>query len=245
MKAIGCVKEVNLYPVKSMRGTRVREASLYWYGLNGDRKYAFVRPNTPSGFPWLTGRELPRLLQYEPYFVSPDEPMRSDIRVKTPSGEVLPLASSELKQALSAGHDEDLSLLHLNRGTYDAMPLSLITENTLKRLECTLNQPLDLRRFRANLVLQTDGEAETTWLNASLTFGERPDSAEIRVSHRTKRCVMVNLEPETGEHDARVLKEVAKTMQACASVYVIVSKLGNIKVGDTVYLKHNGAQVSS
>ena len=59
MKAVGYVKEVNLYPVKSMQGVSVPEATLYWYGLNGDRKYAFVRTDTNSSFPWLTGRELP------------------------------------------------------------------------------------------------------------------------------------------------------------------------------------------
>ena len=48
---VGRVKEVNLYPVKSMRGTSVREASLYWYGLEGDRKYAFVKPGARSSFP--------------------------------------------------------------------------------------------------------------------------------------------------------------------------------------------------
>ena len=241
MEPIGIVKEVNLYPVKSMRGVSVSEASLYWYGLNGDRKYAFIRSSTRSGFPWLTGREMPELLQYEPQFISPDEPMKSDICVKTPDGQMFPLESPALNQALATEYGEDISLLHLNRGTYDAMPVSLITENTLHNLEHNLSEPLDPRRFRANLVLRTDreGEAETTWLNAALTFGG-PDSAKIRVSHRTKRCVMINLEPETGEHDARVLKEVARTMQACAGVYGTVSRLGSIKVGDTVYLEHNG-----
>ena len=79
MKAVGSVREINLYPVKSMRGVSVSEADLYWYGLNGDRKYAFVRSDTPSGFPWLTGRGLSELLRYEPRFLTPDAPMTSDI----------------------------------------------------------------------------------------------------------------------------------------------------------------------
>ena len=240
MKAVGCVKEVNLYPVKSMQGVSVPEATLYWYGLNGDRKYAFVRKDTNSSFPWLTGRELPQLLQYEPHFASPDEPMKSDICVHTPSGQTLPLESPELKRALATGYGGDISLLHLNRGTYDAMPVSLMTEATLETLQRTLDEPLDPRRFRANLVLQTDdGELETDWLGASLTLGNRSDSATIYVSHRTKRCVMIGLEPESGENNPQILKEVAKTMRACAGVYGTVSKLGNVKVGDTVYLERN------
>ena len=228
-----------------MQGVSVSEAALYWYGLNGDRKYAFVKSATRSGFPWLTGRDVPKLLQYEPLFASPDEPTKSDIRVKTPSGRVLPLTSPELEQALAAEYGADLSLLHLSRGTYDAMPVSLISEGTLGTLQRTLVQPLDPRRFRANLVLQTDDrgeDVETSWLGAQLTFGERPDSARISVSHRTKRCVMVNLEPETGEHDAGILKEVAKMMQACAGVYGTVTRLGRIQVGDAIYLEHNEKQ---
>ena len=242
MKPIGIVKEVNLYPVKSMQGVSVSEATLYWYGLNGDRKCAFVRTDANSSFPWLTGRELPQLLQYEPHFASPDEPMKSDICVYTPSGQTLPLESPELKQALATDYGGDISLLHLNRGTYDAMPVSLMTTETLETLQRTLDEPLDPRRFRANLIVQTediDEEPETGWLNASLTFGNRSDPATINVSHRTKRCVMIGLEPESGENNPKILKEVARTMQACAGVYGSVLKLGNVKVGDTVYLERS------
>ena len=55
--SIGTIKALNLYPVKSMRGVSVAEATLYWYGLNGDRKYAFVQDKPHSSFPWLTARE--------------------------------------------------------------------------------------------------------------------------------------------------------------------------------------------
>ena len=122
------------------------------------------------------------------------------------------------------------------------MPVSLVTSETLETLQHNLSEPLDPRRFRANLVLQTeyrDEEPETKWLNASLTFGERPDSAKISVNYRTKRCVMIGLEPESGDNSPQILKEVAQTMQACAGVYGTVSKLGNIKVRDTVYLERN------
>ena len=240
MKAVGSVQEINLYPVKSMQGISVPKAKLYWYGLNGDRKYAFIRSDTPSGFPWLTGRELPELLQYEPRFVTPDEAMTSDICVNTPSGQTLPLTSAQLGQALTSSCGAAVSLLHLNRGTYDCMPVSLMTEATLETVQRNLGKPLDRRRFRSNLTIRTDddtGEPEKTWLDASLIFGERPDSARVSVNYQTKRCVMVNLEPDNGENSPEVLKTVAETMQACAGVYGAVSRLGTIHVGDTVYLE--------
>lgn len=243
MKAVGSVQEVSLYPVKSMRGVSVPEAKLYWYGLNGDRKYAFVRSDTPSGFPWLTGRELPELLQYEPRFLTPDEPMTSDICVYPPSGQPLPLGSAQLGKSLSSGYGKAVSLIHLNRGTYDCMPVSLISKATLSKVQADLDTPLDRRRFRANLVVQTDtdidGEPEKTWLGASLTFGKREDSARISVTYRTKRCVMVNLEPDTGQNSPEILKSVAEKMEACAGVYGTVSRLGTVELGDTVYLERH------
>lgn len=242
MKAVGRVQEINLYPVKSMRGVSVLEATLYWYGLNGDRKYAFVRSDTLSGFPWLTARELPELLQYEPRFLTPDEPMTSDVCVYTPSEQALPLTSAQLGQSLSSRCGENISLLHLNRGTYDCMPVSLVTNATFASIQRSLNEPLDHRRFRSNLVIQTDdigGEPEKTWLGASLTFGERPNSAQISVTYRTKRCVMVDLEPISRENSPKVLRHIAETMQACAGVYGVVSRLGTVELGDTVYVEHH------
>ena len=238
---VGSVKEINLYPVKSMQGVSVSEAELYWYGLNGDRKYAFVRSDARSGFPWLTGRELPDLLRYEPRLTL-DEPMTSDVDVYTPSGQALLLGSAQLEQTLTSSYGAAVSLLRLNRGTYDCMPVSLISDATLASLQRGSSRTLDCRRFRSNLVIQTDntgGEPERTWLGASLTFGERPDSARVNINYRTKRCVMVNLEPDSGKSDPEVLMRVAEKMQACAGVYGAVSRLGSVKVGDSVYLEHH------
>ena len=245
MQVVGRVQEVNLYPVKSIRGVSVPEANLYWYGFNGDRKYAFVRSDARSGFPWLTARELPELLRYEPRFLTPDEPMTSDVDVCTPDGQALPLESGQLGQSLTSSYGAPVSLLHLNRGTYDCMPVSLITDATFASIQNSLNEPLDRRRFRSNLVIQTDAdtatgrEPEKAWLGAFLTFGERPDSARININYQIKRCVTVNLEPDSGENSPKVLKTVAENFQACAGVYGAVSRLGSVRVGDTVYLEHH------
>ena len=242
MKAVGSVQEINLYPVKSMRGVSVPKAKLYWYGLNGDRKYAFVRSDTPSGFPWLTGREVPELLRYEPRFLTPDEPMTSDICVRTPSGQTLPLGSAELEQTLTSSYGSSVLLLHLNRGTYDCMPMSLVTDATFASIQSGLNKPLDRRRFRPNLVIQTEdigAEPEKAWLGASLTFGKRPDSARVSISYPIKRCVMVNLEPDSGKNSPEVSNYVVETMQACAGVYGAVSRPGTVELGDSVYLEHH------
>ena len=74
------------YPVKSMRGERIDATQVYWHGLAGDRRFAFVRGGNTSRFPWLTGREVPNLLRYAPYFVESANPGASQVRVITPDG---------------------------------------------------------------------------------------------------------------------------------------------------------------
>ena len=82
-RRVGLLKSVHLYPVKSMQGCEVAEAQVYWYGLNGDRKYACLRDDARSGFPWLTGRDLSDLLAFRPHFLEPGDPHASPVAVTT------------------------------------------------------------------------------------------------------------------------------------------------------------------
>lgn len=235
---VGHVKELFLYPVKSMRGISVPQVTCYWYGVNGDRKVAFTRAGILSGFPWLTGRELPALLKYEPYFVDSQSPNSSPIRVRTPDNRDLPLEGSELAQELSAAYGDAISLLKLKRGTFDCMPLSLITSATLSKLEQAAGRALDVRRFRPNvLVEEIDGVSEEAWAGSVLTFGDRDDAARIQANYPTERCVMINLDPHSAESDPRVLKAVTRKNNALAGIYAAVSRPGTIRVGDAVYLE--------
>src|SRR5438128_11899750 len=61
---IGHVEAIFRYPVKSMGGESLTEATLGWHGLAGDRRLAFRRMNDCSGFPWLSASQLPALLLF-------------------------------------------------------------------------------------------------------------------------------------------------------------------------------------
>ena len=130
---VGTVKEINIYPVKSMRGVSVEYADVYWYGLNGDRTYAFIHDDAASGFPWLTAREHPNLLQYQPYFVDSVSPLKSEVRVLTPTGD--DIALTELQSELAQVYPKPISLLKLMRGAFDCMPVSIISSSSLSTFE--------------------------------------------------------------------------------------------------------------
>ena len=129
---IGVVKAIYLYPVKSMRGLAVEEATLWWYGLNGDRKCAFVRSDNQSGFPWLTARQLPAMVHYQPHFVDPTDRIRSAITVTTPSDADLSLDDPRLAQELADAYGASVQLMKISRGIFDAMPVSLFSTTTLQ-----------------------------------------------------------------------------------------------------------------
>jgi uncharacterized protein len=235
---IGIVKEINLFPVKSMRGVSVEHADVYWYGLNGDRKYAFIHDDAKSGFPWLTAREHPKLLQYQPYFVDPTSPLKSEIRILTPAG--ADVALSDLQGELARAYPKPISLLKLMRGTFDCMPVSIISSSSISTLETFLGEPLDGRRFRSNILLETESTEdfpEHSWLNQTLVFGEHTNAVRMAIHYQTKRCVMVNLQPETGESNSGILKIIAQLSSNHAGVYGSLQTLGTIRVGDNVYLQ--------
>ena len=53
---------------------------------------------------------------------------------------------------------------------------------------------------------------------------------------RDERCVMINIDPETAEKDARVMKTVVRLNENMAGVYTTVVRTGTIRVGDPVSL---------
>jgi uncharacterized protein YcbX len=63
----------------------------------------------------------------------------------------------------------------------------------------------------------------------------------MRVDRRDQRCVMVNVDPATGERDARVLRAIAAHRDAYLGVYGSVVTPGRVTTGDAVVLEVNPA----
>src|SRR5262245_725382 len=131
MVSIGNVRELVRYPVKSMAGIAAESAVLGWYGLEGDRRFAFRRFGDESGMPWLTSSRLPELLLYQPV-ASDDgtgEPLPT--RVRTPSGSQLELGSPELKAEIAGRLGSGVELMKLRHGIFDEAPISVISQATI------------------------------------------------------------------------------------------------------------------
>jgi MOSC domain-containing protein len=239
MIRLGRVRELVRYPVKSMAGTAAESAYLGWHGLNGDRRFAFRRLGDDSGFPFLTAGRHPELLLYHPFGLdeSSGEPLPTHIR--TPSGAELELRSPALREEISTRSGIGVELMKFKHGIFDEGLISVISLATIAGIGRTAGLELDRRRFRANILLETD-ETETfhedAWVGGTLVFGDSEPTPAVSVTMRDLRCVMVNLDPDTASQDARVMKTVVGLNANNAGVYGTVVRPGVIHVGQSVSL---------
>ena len=247
---LGRISAIFRYPVKSMAGELLDVARLSWHGIQGDRRLAFRRLTDKSGFPWLTASKLPQLLLYKPVRLDSNANSKNGellpTHVRTPDGEEYELRSDELREELSNRYGSDVELMNLKHGIFDESPISVISLGTVHSVARESGRGMDLcdlRRFRPNVVIETDSAEpfeEDRWVGRTLTFGEGNSGAApmaaIGVTMRDERCVMVNLDPDTAERDSEVMKTVVRMNENCAGVYGTVVRAGELRVGQVVTL---------
>ena len=239
IKQLGHVCELVRYPVKSMAGIATESAVLGWHGLDGDRRFAFRRLGDDSGFPWLSASRLPELLLYHPLGLDErtGEPLLTHIR--TPAGAHVELRGKELESEIAERYGSGVELMNFKHGIFDDASVSVISLGTIAGLSRATGVDLDRRRFRANIVLETHNPEpfeEDEWVGGRLVFGECEPSPAVSVTARDLRCMMVNLDPDTGIQDARVMKTVVRLNANNAGVYGTVVRTGTIRVGCPVSL---------
>jgi uncharacterized protein YcbX len=229
---VGRLAAVLRYPVKSMAAEPVEDVDVSWHGLSGDRRWAFVRPHlSRNGFPWLTLRQRNDLNSYHPSWLEPERPDASAVIVRTPSGARFDVT----EPALAAELGDGVRVMKLNRGTFDTMPLSLITTRTVENLGALLGTELNVLRFRPNLVVEAFGAAfpEDEWVGRTLTIG----TTWMRIDARDKRCVVVNIDPVSGRRDPAVLTAITAHRETRLGVYGSTMRPGRVAVGDSVVLQ--------
>ena len=232
MSEVGRVAALWRYPVKSMAAESVEAVEVSWHGLAGDRRWAFVRGGVErSGFPWMTIRERAEMGHYRPSFADPSRPDHSRTVVRTPGGDDLAVVDPALAAELGDG----VRVIKQDRGVFDAMPLSLISTQSVAALGALVGAELEAQRFRPNLLIDAPGEAafpEEAWLSAVLRIG----AMRMRVDQQDERCVVVNVDPVTGERNHAVLRTLARERAACIGVYGSTVEPGRVAVGDPVFL---------
>ncbi len=261
MSRIGTVKNLWRYPVKSMRGEEMAEIFVGYGGVYGDRLFAVESSANAKGFPFFTGRDQRTMICYRPRFRQPEKAVQPRNRpeaeslgsgttpipasaaelmldVETPDGQTFAIDDPALLQHLSAGAapGPTLTLLRSDKAITDCRPLSLISLQTVSQLAEESGTAPDPRRFRANFYLDLAsgaGFGEDQFVGKTLRLGER---ATISVVGRDGRCLMITLDPDTGEKEPTILKTVAQRHEGRAGIYAAVLVEGMVRAGDAVEL---------
>ncbi len=232
MTGVGRVAGLWRHPVKSMAAEALTGVEVSWHGLEGDRRWAFIRDGqVRSGFPWLTIRERPELAHYRPRFAEPDRPNASRVLVRMPSGGELDVADPALAAELGPG----VRVIKQDRGVFDTMPLSLLTTQTLAGLGRLVRTDLAVGRFRPNVLVDAFGRdfPEDAWVGRVLRIG----GLRMRVDQRDKRCVVVAVDPVTLLRDPAILRAIARERDTRLGVYGSTVDPGRVRVGDPVELE--------
>jgi hypothetical protein len=130
--------------------------------------------------------------------------------------------------------------MRMKHGIFDDACVSAIAVGTIRSIAQMAGHELDIRRFRPNLVIDTQGAEpfeEDRWVGKVLEFGSDGTGPAVSVTMRDLRCVMINLDPDTAEANADIMKTVIRMNENYAGIYGTVVRTGELRVGQVVGLR--------
>jgi MOSC domain-containing protein len=227
MQKLGRVARLRRYPVKSMKGEELEEAFFEKNGVIGDRLYAFFDERGKAGrqfpWPWITARQVPEMLLYEPRYKS-----KGTSELEFISNDKEPFVSFvEKKYSLKVrlGFDE--------KRNHDSEPVSLLGMSTIAQLERESIQ-LEPERFRANIYAEWEDPEpffEDGLVGKILSIG----SVKIRLLRKNSRCQIPTLDPDTAVPSMKVLENITRNHSGFTGVYASVEKTGVVNRGDEIF----------
>jgi uncharacterized protein YcbX len=254
------ISALYVYPVKSCRGIRVEHARVVRRGFEHDRRWMVVDDDgqflTQRQLPALCrirtslepeGIELATEGR-RPYLLPLEQEHGEEAQVTVWGHETPAVRHAQASRWLSEAVGHSCSLVFMpNRheravdprrakpgdivSFADGYPFLLISEASLSDLNSRLATPLQMERFRPNIVITgSSAFAEDEW--DRLTLGQ----LEFRGAKRCDRCVVTTLDPLTGEAGKEPLRTLAKYRRSEGKVWFGMNLIhdgeGSLSVGD-------------
>jgi len=165
----------------------------------------------------------------------PDEHSRAEIDPRTVFGDV---AVAKVTSGFTeATLPDSFGLPH---GTFfDSAMIHVLATGSLEHMRSLIgaDAQLDPRRFRPNIVVETDprlsGFVEDEWLGGTLEAGS---AVKIVALQQALRCVMTTHAQSELPRDLRILRTAAQHHSAKLGVFASVGAPGKVRVGDAVCL---------
>ncbi|MDX6555333.1 MAG: uncharacterized protein QOD86_1528 [Miltoncostaeaceae bacterium] len=201
------------YPVKSLGGEPLSEAELTLDGVAGDRLVHVAVPWGP-----ITGRTKHGLLTI-PASTGPDgRPLVAGHPWDGPE-------AAEMIRATAGDHARLVAYDGPER--FDVLNLLVATDGGVADLG------VDVRRLRPNLLIGgVEPGEERTWGGRALAIGD----ALIGILNLRQRCVVTTIDPDTGEQDVGVLRDINDRFEGRVALNCWVIRPGTIRPGEPVEL---------
>ncbi|MBR1221531.1 MOSC domain-containing protein [Bradyrhizobium sp. U87765 SZCCT0131] len=260
------IREIWLYPVKGLRGRSVPDARVEPWGLAADRRWMVVDASgrfvTQRKLAILS--TIGACLSPDGLLLSGPDGSSVKLRVPEPAVRCEVSVWDDHSAAVLANHDANTWISRLLDGDYrlvymespgtarpvdprfgiatdrvsfaDEFPLLLVNKASLDDLNARLEHPVDIRRFRANVVVEDAAAwAEDGW--RALEFG----GVRFRVAKPCSRCAVITIDQEQGRRsrDNEPLRTLATFRrnargEVIFGQYLIPDGSGRIRTGDAV-----------
>ena len=205
------VSEIWRYPVKSLKGERLKETEITKLGIPGDRQIAVIRAINGR---FLTSRSKPTLLGLQGSINADGVPTINGHRWD--SAEALQLVRE------AAGEPVTLEQVPAPQA-FDVLPLLVATDGAARYLN------IDHRRLRPNIFLADVPDLEErNWPGRVIAIG----SVRIHAEKLRDRCVMTTFHPDTQQQDPSVLHRIVYELDGSTALDSSVITPGRIRVGD-------------
>ncbi|WP_234669636.1 MOSC domain-containing protein [Dyadobacter sp. CY261] len=264
------LSEIWVYPVKSLAGQRVTQCRAGWAGLEYDRQWMITGKNgifltqralpqmaliqagvTSEGLllsecgnaenhllvPFLSAAGIVRQVKvWDDWVTSRSEGQQADHWLSERLGRAVSLV--RMQENLSK---RSFSVPDYPQGALsfaDDFPYHLVSQSSIDDLNTRLDDSVSVRRFRPNFVIAGAlPYADDHW------FRFRMGDAAFAAPSRCDRCVMVNVDPATGEKGKQPLKSLASYRREDRKIHfgqnLIATAEGVVREGDILTVTAN------
>jgi uncharacterized protein YcbX len=262
MSANYTVKELYIYPIKSLAGIKCKSLKTEEMGFENDRRWMLIDEENH----FMTQRKYPMMSQFYP------EISKGEINVSYEGKKHDFLMTENLQEAiLSEVWDDESKVVEVNKATSkwfseqlglicklvkilnkgdrkhsstklnktlnvslaDGYPYLLIGTKSLDFLNEKLEEKISISRFRPNIVITTETPHEE---DAFDTF--KIGNVDFKNAKRCERCIMINNNPTNGEVKKEPLKTLSTYRKVNNSVLfgtnVVALNYDVIQLGDKV-----------
>lgn len=254
------VRQLFCHPVKGLTPNAIDRAEfLADWGMQGDRAFALMfddldhppAPNTP----WRSKRyfavqnDWHDLARLQCHYDAANKTLRVELsdqsvleahvdRDRAAIGEWFSNFLRTCQPSIGAYHPQatNLELVGETSGVTGfrdrrAGQVSIIGSATLDALSALLKTPVDPRRFRPNLVVETAQPwEEFDWIGRRLRMG----SVELEVSERIERCLNIEVCPDSGQRDLPLLSQLKREFRHTdTGIIARVTQAGTLAIGQS------------